>query len=141
MQVAYADSVTNDLAGIGRIGRLWVVATVMYGALRVVLAATFVADYGLNIVAFAIIELVSSLALGITTARLAIALKNRRRGGRAWLFAAVVLSYFAPDAYVLVFAGRMPGRVLVPVLVIVCIGAVSGVLRLRRFRSGATSGS
>ena len=132
---------TNDRVGIGSVGRLWVIATMLYGALRILLAATFIADYGLNVVAFTVIELGSSFVLGVTTARLAIALKNRRRGGRALLFAAVVLSYFAPDVYVLVFAGRMPGRVLVPVLVIVCIGAASGVLRLRRFRSGATSGS
>lgn len=132
---------TNDRTGLGTIGRLWVVATVAYGILRVVLAGAFLADYGLNVVVFAIIEIGSSLMLGISSARLTASMVAGRGGKRGWLLAVVVVSYFAPDTYVLVFAGRMPGEVLVPVLAIVCVGVITGIVRFRRFRSGVTSGS
>ena len=137
----YAEAVTKDRSRLAFGGRLWVVASVLYGALRVILAGAFIADYGLNIYAYALVELASSLVLGLSTAHLAKRVMTRGPGRRAPLIVIAVVSYFAPDAYLLAFAHRMPARLRIPVLVVVGVGAVSGVVRFRRFRSGETSRS
>lgn len=145
-RVAYSDVVTSDHVStgadrLGTFGRLWIFATVAYGILRVALAAAFVADYGLNIAVFAAVEIGSSLVFGIASARLTAVIAGKRSGRRGVLAVCVIAGYFAPDAYVLAFAGRMPGRVLIPVVVIVTGGVVAGIVRFRRFRSGVTSTS
>jgi len=141
----YADPVTNDRGRLGTLGRLWVVATVAYGGLRVFLVGTFIADYGLNIVVYACIEIFSSATLGVSTAKLTRAYKNRRNdeSPRSYklLTGAAIGAYFAPDAYVLAFAHRLPARLLVPVLLIVSVGVTSAFVKIRRVRSGATSRS
>lgn len=141
----YAGAVTKDHRQLGALGRLWVVAAVAYGALRVLLVGTFIADYGLNIVVYACVEIVSSATLGISTARLTRNYRERRmvesQTGNTLLLVAAASAYLAPDAYILAFAHRMPARVLVPVVVVVAIGTVSALVKVRRVRSGATSRS
>ena len=141
----YAGAVTHGKGRLGTLGRLWVFATVAYGGLRVILVGTFIADYGLNIVAYACIEIISSATLGVSTARLTRNYKNRREvkvpSNNKLLTTLAISAYFAPDTYILAFAHRMPARVLVPVLVIVSVGTVSAVVKFRRVRSSATSGS
>ena len=137
----YAVAVTKERSRLAVGGRLWVVASVFYGVFRVIFAGAFIADYGLNIYAYALVELTSSLTLGLSTAHLAKRVMARRSERRALLITAAVASYFAPDAYLLAFAHRMPARLRIPVLLVVAVGAVSGVVRFRRFRSGETSES
>ena len=141
----YAGAVTHGKGRLGTLGRLWVLATVAYGGLRVFLVGTFIADYGLNIIAYACIEIISSATLGVSTAKLTRNYKNRHDAERPLnnklLMALAIGAYFAPDTYILAFAHRMPARVLFPVLVIVSVGTVSAIVKFRRVRSGATSGS
>ena len=141
----YAEDVAKGTGRLGRLGRLWVVGTVAYGALRVFLVATFIADYGLNVVAYAVVEIASSTFLGISTARLTSRWMRRRDADQAaaskGLVIAATCAYFAPDAYILAFAHRMPARLLVPVLILISLGVASAVAKLRRDHSGATSGS
>ena len=145
MPYPYAVAVTDDQGRLGPLGRLWVLATVAYGGLRVFLVGTFIADYGLNIVAYACIEIISSATLGVSTARLTRNYRSRHESdgprNNKVLLALAIGAYFAPDTYILAFAHRMPARVLVPVLVIVSAGTVSAIVKFRRVRSGATSGS
>ena len=141
----YAVAVTDDQGQLGALGRLWVLATVAYGGLRVFLVGTFIADYGLNIIAYACIEIISSATLGVSTAKLTRNYRNRNETDRPrknkLLMLLAIGAYFAPDSYILAFAHRMPARVLFPVLVIVSSGTVAAIVKFRRVRSGATPGS
>lgn len=122
----------------GNARKTWVVATVAYGALRVVLAGTFIADYGLNVYVFAIIELGSSLTLGLSTSWLVRDYVAYPRRVRPRIATIAIVSYALPDAYVFAFAGRMPARLGASVAAVVLFGLFATIVRIRRVRSSVT---
>ena len=114
----------------------WVGATLAYGALRVVLAGAFLADYGVNIVVFAIIELTSSYVFGVASGRLVDEVIHGRRGSRIRLGLTTLAGYSAPDVYVIIHAHRFPEGLRNTVLGIVAgTTIVSAAVLVRRIRA------
>lgn len=97
----------------------WIGATLAYGALRVALAGAFLADYGVNIIVFAVIELSSSYVFGRASGRLVDALIHERRGSRLRLALITLAGYAAPDVYVILHVHRFPDNLRNTVLGIV----------------------
>lgn len=106
------------------IERTWILVSVLYGVFRAYLVWEFLGDYRVNAFVFLIIELVASALYGLWSGRMVGAIID---GDRAlvWRMAPrAALSFFAPDAYVLASAGRLPGPVLEVVLSVVAVSTV-----------------
>lgn len=116
----------------------WIVASILYGGLRSALVWAFLRQYGVNVLGFVAIEVVSSAVYGLSSARVVGAAVDADWGRfRSWIPLAIV-SYFAPDAYVFASAGRMPDNILTVlvgvVLVTVTLSTVAFVARVRAAR-------
>ena len=117
----------------------WILASIAYGVLRVVLAGTLLSDYGLNVAVFAVVEITSSAVFGIASGRLVESLLHRQRRNRALLVLATLAGYSAPDVYMLGFADEYPANVRNSVIAIIAMSAiVSFVALLRRLRQGGS---
>lgn len=105
------------------IERSWVGVSVLYGLFRASLVWTFLSQYGVNTAVFLVIELVSSMAYGLSSARVVGAFVDSRwRSLRVWIPVALI-TYAAPDAYVFLSAGRLPGGMVEVLVSIVCVTA------------------
>ena len=105
------------------IERSWVGVSVLYGLFRASLVWTFLSQYGVNTAVFLVIELMSSMAYGLSSARVVGAFVDSRwRSLRAWIPVALI-TYAAPDAYVFLSAGRLPGGMVEVLVSIVCVTA------------------
>ncbi len=122
-----------------RFERVWILASIAYGGIRAALVWKFLRKYGVNPYIFGVIEFVSAAIYGKSSAQVVGAVVD---GAwirlRPWL-AIAVLSYFAPDAYVFLSAGRLPSDVLAIVisvvivtLVLTGVGMIAQVRRARR---------
>lgn len=135
-----------------RLERLWIVVGLAYGLLRVFIANATVRKYGVNIWAFAVVELGTSFPYSLGTARLVTSLidKSHRAATRWGMLAAVC--FIAPETFIVVTGERcsrrhpgrchrMPKRVYEVIgLVILVVGslAVYGVIRkVRQARTRA----
>ena len=101
----------------------------------------FLREYGLNIWAFAAVEIASSALLATAGGRLIGSFAHTTRGRRGALGLATLTAYAAPDVYVLVFAGQFPTGTLVVVVGVIAVGAVASILsvvvQLRKARLAA----
>jgi hypothetical protein len=119
--------------------RLWIVAGVGYGVFRVVVANATVKKYGVNIWAFAVVELASSFTDALGTARVVGAIVDRKHKA-AFRWAMVSLACFAaPDVFILATGRNMPRSVYVVIGTIMTVfgfvavfGVVQKVKRTRR---------
>lgn len=103
--------------------RSWVGVSLLYGLFRASLVWTFLSQYGVNSAIFLVIELVSSALYGLSSARVVGAFVDAHwKTLRHWIPTAVV-TYAAPDAYVFLSAGRLPGSMLEILISIVSVTA------------------
>ncbi len=108
--------------------RSWVIVSVFYGLFRASLVWKFLSKYGVNSAVFLMIELVSSALYGLASARVVGAFVDEKwKELRRWIPAAL-LTYAAPDAYVFLSAGRLPGSMWEILISIVCVTAVFTVI-------------
>lgn len=104
----------------------------LYAFIRIVLADKFLVKYGLNIYAFAAIELVSTPIDAIGVSRTVRALVDSRRSSALrWMMVAIA-GYTAPDAYVVIAARQVPTSLYLGVLAWAVLATMLGVRRLRR---------
>lgn len=117
--------------------RLWILGSVAYGGLRIFIADRTVKRYGVNIWAFAAVELGTSWCYGLSTARLVGALVDRRaRLALRWGVLAVV-TFLAPEGFIVLTGRDMPAAVYIVVLSLVgVLGTAAVVSLLRRVRAG-----
>jgi hypothetical protein len=108
---------------------IWVGVSLGYAALRILLAQEFLAEHGLNIWAFAIVELVSTVPWAVGSARAVTALidKNSRRA-TGWA-AVASAGFLAPEVFVLIATDRPPKWL--PWVLALWVG-VAGLLAVRR---------
>jgi hypothetical protein len=115
-----------------RLTQGWFVLAMFYALFRIILADKFLVKYGLNIYAFAAIELVSTPIDAIGVSRTVQALVDQRRSSALrWMMVATT-GYIAPDAYVVVAARQVPGSLYLGVLAWATLAMILGVRRLRR---------
>jgi hypothetical protein len=119
--------------------RGWILVSIAYGGLRAALVWKFLQRYGVNPYVFGAIEFISAAIYGKSSAQVVGAVVD---GAwirlRRWLPIAV-LTYFAPDGYVFLSAGRLPSDMLAILISVVCVtlvltvvGIVTQVRRGRR---------
>ena len=107
-----------------RFERVWILASLAYGGMRAALVWKFLRRYGVNPYVFGIIEFASAAMYGKSSARVVGAVVDGVWTRlRAWLPVAI-LSYFAPDAYVWLSAGELPGDMLAILISVVCASLV-----------------
>jgi hypothetical protein len=112
--------------------RLWVVLGVTYGVFRVIIANATVKKYGVNIWAFAVIEIGSSFPYSLGTARVVGALVDHNRQRAVKWGVTSLVCYAAPEAFILITGHDMPREVyLVIGAILVVLGAIAvyGIVR------------
>ena len=115
--------------------RLWIVGSVAYGGLRIFIADHTVRRYGVNIFAFAVVELGTSFVYGLATARVVGALVDRHRDALARWVPIALASFIAPEAFIVVSGHRMPRAVyLVVATIVVVMGSVATWSLVRKVR-------
>ena len=104
--------------------RGWILISVAYGGLRAALVWKFLRKYGVNPYVFAGVEFTSAAIYGKSSAQVVGAvIDGAWKRIRSWLPLAL-LTYFAPDGYVLLSAGRLPSDMLAILLAMVCVTLV-----------------
>ncbi|KGA21712.1 hypothetical protein GM51_0750 [freshwater metagenome] len=99
--------------------RGWILVSVAYGGLRAALVWKFLRKYGVNPYVFAGIEFTSAAIYGKSSATVVGAVIDGS-WNRIWSWLPIALfAYFAPDAYVLLSAGRLPSDMLAILLTMV----------------------
>ncbi len=116
--------------------RVWVAATVGYGMVRALLVGATLAQYGVNPWGYLVLDLATSIPLGISTARVVCALVDRdMRLARRWAIVAVITD-FAPDIFIVIVGRHMP-PIVYAVLAVVAVTSVAFGVRsiLRKVRA------
>jgi hypothetical protein len=112
-----------------RLERFWIVGNLAYSAFRIVLAWRFLANHGLSVWGFALVELISAVPWAISTSRITRALiKHNHRHLLAWCLLATA-SFLAPDAFVIATTHHVPTWIYV---VIACWVSIAGVASVRK---------
>jgi hypothetical protein len=126
--------------------RVWVAAGVGYGIARVFLANATVRRYGVNIAAFAVIEIGSSFPYSLGTARLVGAIVDRKMTSAVRWGVVAALCFIAPEAFIVATGHGMPRSVYYVIAAVVSVlgtlavvGVVRKVRRSRRERVPAAS--
>lgn len=124
-----------------QIERGWILVSIAYGGLRAALVWKFLKKYGVNPYLFGVIEFVSAAIYGKSSAQVVGAVIDVAWVRlRKWLPVAV-LSYFAPDAYIFLSAGKLPSDMLAILISVVCVTLVlTGVGILAQIRQGRQGG-
>lgn len=123
------------------LSRLWVAVSVAYGGLRALLVWRYLSGYGVNPWWFAIVELGSSVGYGWASARLVLAVVDRRWASLRLLAPATTLAYVAPDAYVFATVGRLPDGLWRTLVTIVAVSfALAAAALVREVRRGRAAG-
>ncbi len=124
-----------------RIEIVWVLLSVAYGIGRAVVVAVTLSEYGVNPWVYGAIDAVTSVPLGIATARVVGAGIDRRWSSvHRWALIAGA-AFIAPDVSILVMGGgRLPFAAYVIVGVVVFVSAtVSLRAALGKMREGRAS--
>ena len=121
--------------------RGWIVASTAYGGLRIFVADHTVARYGVNIYAFATVELSSSIVYGLGTAKLVGAVLDRRRKQALRWAAFAAVGFCSPETFVAVTGKHMPPTIYLALATILTtmgtVGVVTLVRRIRLARAAA----
>lgn len=129
--------------------RLWFALTLIYAVVRVLGAAAFLQKYGLNIVVFAFVEIVSSSVLAVASAQFVRHVvggpdeqtltvrgrptPDRHRVLRLRLWGVlVVLGFAAPDVYAYMATDQLPPALMVLLVSAIVISAGSTVVLIAR---------
>lgn len=120
-----------------RFERGWILVSLAYGGIRAALVWRFLRSYGVNPYIFGVIEFISAAIYGKSSAQVVgCVVDGAWTRLRTWLPVAV-LSFFAPDAYVFLSAGRLPSDVLAIVVSVVSVTLVlTGVGMIAQVRRG-----
>jgi hypothetical protein len=112
--------------------RLWVALVMLWAGLRILAVEIWLVDYGVSIWWFALIEVLSSVLYGVSSARLVKELSARRRNNSAKWGILTLFGYVLPDTYLLSVGRAMP---LATYLVVVSLAVAFAVIALVRTRA------
>lgn len=112
--------------------RLWVALVMLWAGLRILAVEIWLVDYGVSIWWFAVIEVLSSVLYGVSSARLVKELSARRRNNSAKWGTFTLVGYVLPDTYLLSVGRAMP---LATYLVVVSLAVAFAVIALVRTRA------
>jgi hypothetical protein len=112
--------------------RLWVALVMLWAGLRILAVEIWLVGYGVSIWWFAVIEVLSSVLYGVSSARLVKELSARRRNNSAKWGTFTLVGYVLPDTYLLSVGRAMP---LATYLVVVSLAVAFAVIALVRTRA------
>ena len=115
-----------------RVERAWVIANLGYSVLRILFYRQLLADRGLNVWAYVLVELSATLPWSIGSARLVMALAARSRSLALRWGAVATIGFIAPDVFILTTTDRVPPWIYVVIFAWI---VVAGALAVRRIRS------
>ena len=108
--------------------RIWAGLLVLYSTGAAYLVWRTLSKYGVNPIAFLIIDMVTSWPYGISTARIVVnAVKRQWHEVRKWAWVAAA-TFIAPDVYVLASASRAPRSVYLILIVVISALVISAIL-------------
>jgi hypothetical protein len=123
--------------------RLWVLVGVSYGVFRVFVANATVKKYGVNIWAFAVVEIGSSFPYSLGTARVVGAIVDRKRQAMLKWGLVSLACFAAPEVFILVTGHNMPRSVYAVIGVILAVFGFVGVFgivrKVRKSRQALTT--
>ncbi len=112
--------------------RLWVALVMLWAGLRILAVEIWLVGYGVSIWWFAVIEVLSSVLYGVSSARLVKELSARRRNNSAKWGTFTLVGYVLPDTYLLSVGRAMP---LATYLIVVSLAVAFAVIALVRTRA------
>lgn len=113
------------------IGQMWVALVMLWAGMRILAVEIWLVEYGINIWWFAVIEVLSSILYGLSSARLVRALAARYRKDAGKWGALTLLGYVMPDTYLLSVGTAMPLATYVIVVLLALIFAAVALVRTR----------
>lgn len=113
-----------------RIEPWWILGNLAYSGLRIVLARGLLERHGLNIWAFATVEVVASIPWAVATSRLTKGLLTHSYHGLWWWFTVAGASFFAPDVFVLATTHDVPVWIYIAIATWVTISATVATRRI-----------
>jgi len=122
------------MAGIARqtiLARMWVALVMLWAGMRILAVEIWLVGYGINIWWFAVIEVLSSILYGLSSARLARALTIRHRKDAGKWGALTLIGYVMPDTYMLSAGRAMPIATYAIVVSLALIFATIALIRTR----------
>ena len=145
---------TDESKGLRRkrLERLWIVAGLGYSIFRVFVANATVRKYGVNIWAFAVVEIGSSFPYSLGTARLIAAVVDKSSKAALTWGSLAAVCFIAPETFIVVtgercstlhpgLCERMPRRVYEVIgLVVLLIGGLAVWSVVRKVRQGRAQG-
>lgn len=103
--------------------RLWFVAVMAWSGVRIAAVWHFLRDYKVHPLVYAIVDLGSSVPYAIGSARTITSLVDGRLRPAMWWGALTVVSFCAPEAYIVLSGQEMPWGVYALVAVVFSIAA------------------
>ncbi len=103
----------------------------LWAGMRILAVEIWLVGYGINIWWFAVIEVLSSILYGLSSARLVRALGARHRKDAGKWGALTLLGYVMPDTYLLSVGRAMPLATYVIVVSLALIFAAVALVRTR----------
>lgn len=134
MKEGFAQRVSSDIGTLGGFGRAWVVGNIAFSAGRALIAWPTLGEYGVNPIAFLILDLATAPPYGLAQAITVKILRDKTRNRRdalGWGLLVVAL-FVAPYVYIFAASGNMPVLAYAGVLAWMTIFGVLAVLRMRR---------
>jgi hypothetical protein len=108
--------------------RAWFVAVVAWSIIRVIFADVFFAKYGINIWVFAAVEAFSAPLFARSTAKMAVSLSvHQLRNSFLW-GSLTMISFAAPDIYLLTAGKHIPWLAYLVVIGIMVIAATISII-------------
>ena len=112
--------------------RAWFIAVVGWSIIRIFFADVFFAKYGINIWIFAGVEVISSPIFAQSTSKMAISLsRHHLRNSLIWGILTLV-SFAAPDVYLLTTGKHLPWLAYLVVIGIMVIAGTISTIKMRR---------
>ena len=112
--------------------RIWIALGLAYAVVRIIGANAFLTQYGLHIFTFAVIELITSVVLAISTARVVTSFVDEQHHAiRRWCLI-VLVSFAAPDVYAYKATRHLPRSLVAMLAATLTVSAVSSIVAIRK---------
>ena len=123
-----------------KLERAWIATGLVYAGCRILIANATVKRYGVNIWAFAAIELGSSFPYSLGTARLVGSLVDRDQAKAFRWGALAAVCFLLPEAFIVITGNAMPVWMFATMFVIVAtLGSVAAVGVMRKVSESRTA--
>ena len=112
--------------------KAWFGLIILWSFVRIATAELYFAKYGINIWTFAVIEIVSSPILARSSSRMAVALKYHEIRQSILWGGLTMVSFSAPDVYLLTAGRGLPWSAYGMVLLLMTVAGTASVIKLQQ---------